>query len=197
VEDRWRWGLPRELQTQLKSLLEAQRKLRDHGLTAAGVVTAFHRWRVIPLTDRRLCLDEMTPEASMESSWMASVALPTDELLRRVKGTVGKADYSVVVPMRPEQGYVSLVSLLFCQCFWFFPSSHLTSSSPLHGLRGFRTARPLVLEDTDARVVRRLVAEAKKKKDEEKKRAHDSLEKRCTAQAREGLPLEASPSSEE
>jgi hypothetical protein len=46
-------------------------------------------------------------------------------------------------------------------------------------------------------VVRRLVAEAKKKKDEEKKRAHDSLEKRCTAQAREGLPLEASPSSEE
>jgi hypothetical protein len=44
---------------------------------------------------------------------MASAALSTDEVLRRVKGTVGKADYSAVVPMRAEQGYVSLVSLLF------------------------------------------------------------------------------------
>jgi hypothetical protein len=52
--------------------------------------------------------------------------------------------------------------------------------------------------------VRRPVAkEKKKKKDEEKKRARkkmmarDSLEKRCRALAREGLPFEASPSTEE
>ena len=44
---------------------------------------------------------------------MASDAFSTDELLRRVKGMAGKADYSAVVPMRPEEGYVSLVSLLF------------------------------------------------------------------------------------
>jgi hypothetical protein len=56
----------------------------------------------LPLADRQLHLDEMTPEASMESSHMASVVLPTNELLRWVKGTVGKADYSVMVPMRPE-----------------------------------------------------------------------------------------------
>jgi hypothetical protein len=31
---------------------------------------------------------------------MASVVLPTDELLRWVKGMVGKVDYSVVVSMR-------------------------------------------------------------------------------------------------
>jgi hypothetical protein len=68
---------------------------------------------VLLLADRRLRLDEMTPEACMESSRMASAALSTDEVLRRVKGTVGKADYSVVLPMRPEQGYMSLVSLLF------------------------------------------------------------------------------------
>jgi hypothetical protein len=37
--------------------------------------------RVLPLTDRWLCLDEMTPEASVESSQMASTVLPTDELL--------------------------------------------------------------------------------------------------------------------
>jgi hypothetical protein len=44
----------------------------------------------------------MTPEVSVESFWMASAALPTNELLWWVKGTVGKADYSVVVSMRPE-----------------------------------------------------------------------------------------------
>jgi hypothetical protein len=100
--EKWRWGLSREVQNHLKSLLEALRKLRDRALTAAGVVAAFHRRRVLPLANRRLRLDEMTPEAFVESSRMASAALSTDELLRRVKGTVGKADYSVVVPMRPE-----------------------------------------------------------------------------------------------
>lgn len=45
--------------------------------------------------------------------------------------------------------------------------------------------------------------EKKKKKDKKKKRtrkkmlARDSLEKRCRVQAREGLPLKASPSIEE
>jgi hypothetical protein len=51
AEERWRWGLPRELQTHLKSLLEALRKLWDHGLTAIGIVAAFHRWRVLPLAN--------------------------------------------------------------------------------------------------------------------------------------------------
>jgi hypothetical protein len=54
-----------------------------------------------------------------------------------------------------------------------------------------------------ARKVHRLAAEEKKRKDEEKKRARkkmlarDSLEKRHRARARDGLPLEASPSTEE
>jgi hypothetical protein len=108
AEEKWRWGLPRDLQTHLKSL----RKLWDRGPTVAGVIAAFHKQRVLPLADHRLCLDEMSHEASVESSRMASDALSTDELLWRMKGTVGKADYSAVVPMCPEQGYVSLVSLL-------------------------------------------------------------------------------------
>jgi hypothetical protein len=54
----------------------------------------------------------MNPEASVESSGMASDTLSTDELLTWVKGTVGKTDYSAVVVMRPEPGYVSLVSFL-------------------------------------------------------------------------------------
>jgi hypothetical protein len=104
--------VPRDLETQLKSLLEALRKLRDRGLTAAGVVVAFHRRRVLTLANHRLHLDEMTLEASVESSRMASDALSTNELLRRVKGTVGKTYYSVVVVMHPEPSYVSLMSIL-------------------------------------------------------------------------------------
>jgi hypothetical protein len=60
---------------------------------------AFHQWRVLSLADRRLRLDAMTPEATMESSRMASDALSID---RRMKGTVGKADYFAMVPMRPK-----------------------------------------------------------------------------------------------
>jgi hypothetical protein len=137
AEEKWKWGLPRDLQTHLKPLLEALRKLRDYGLTAAGVVAAFHRRRVLPLVDCRLCLDEMTTEASVESSRMASAALSTDKLLQWVKGTVGKTDYSAVVVMRPESSYMSLVSLLvsFFVLNFFFPIPFLPSL-PLVGAPG-------------------------------------------------------------
>jgi hypothetical protein len=82
--------------------LDALWWLQDHSLTAAEVIAAFHRLRLLPLTGRRLRLDEMTPEASVESSQMALVALPTDELLRWVKGTMGKVDYSIIMSMRPD-----------------------------------------------------------------------------------------------
>jgi hypothetical protein len=106
------------------SLLDALRRLWDRGLTTPGVVVAFQRWRVLPLVKRRLHLDEMTPEASVESSRMASATLSTDELLRWVKGTVGKADYTAPIPMHPDQGYMSLVSskLPFRFCLFFFVS---------------------------------------------------------------------------
>lgn len=83
-------------------LLEALGKLQDHGLTVAGVVVAFHQRWVLPLAIRWLRLDEMTPEASVKSSRMAFAALPTDELLWQVKGILGKANYSILVLMRPE-----------------------------------------------------------------------------------------------
>jgi hypothetical protein len=75
----------------------------------------------------------MMPEASMEKSRMASIALPTDKLLLRVKGTVGKVDYSIVVSMHPDQGYVFLVSPLFLHLFlvFSFPSY---SSYPFIGV---------------------------------------------------------------
>lgn len=99
---------------------------------------------------------------------------------------------------------MSLVSPLFCLCFWVSLLLVLPFSSPLLGLRGFWTARPLVPKDVAARDAHRLATkEKKKKKDEEKKLARkkmlarDSLEKHRRAQARDGLLLEAPPSTKE
>jgi hypothetical protein len=88
----WRYGAPRDRQKNLQPLLEALQELRDGGLTAAGVVAAIHRRRVLPLTERRLLLLEMTPGVDLEGSQMSSVPLPADDLHRRVADTVGKLD---------------------------------------------------------------------------------------------------------
>jgi hypothetical protein len=64
----------------------------------------------------------------LEGSRMSSTSLSADDLLRRVAGTVGRLDAGVLSqpPMRPDPGYVSLVSVrpsfCFAPCFlrfWF------------------------------------------------------------------------------
>jgi hypothetical protein len=109
----WRYGAPREKQKNLQPLLKALEELREGGLTAAGVVAAIHRWRVLPLMERRLLLSEMTPEVDLEGLQMSSVPLPADDLHRRVAGTVGRLDAGALtqLSMRPERGCVSLVSI--------------------------------------------------------------------------------------
>jgi hypothetical protein len=61
---------------------------------------------MLMLVEQRLRMHEMTPEVSVESSRMSSTTLTTNDLLKRVKGMVGKVDYSVLAPMRPECGHV-------------------------------------------------------------------------------------------
>jgi hypothetical protein len=53
------------------------------------VAAAFHHRRVLPLTQRRLRLDEMTPEASLEGSRMSYESLSLDEVARRARWMVG------------------------------------------------------------------------------------------------------------
>jgi hypothetical protein len=72
----WRYGAPRDRQKNLQPLLEALQELRDGGLTATGMVAAIHRQRVLPLTERRLLLLEMTPGVGLEGSQMPSVPPP-------------------------------------------------------------------------------------------------------------------------
>jgi hypothetical protein len=68
VGSNWRYGAPHERQKNLQPLLEALQELRDGGLTAARVVAAIHRRRVLPLTERRLLLSEMASGVDLEGS---------------------------------------------------------------------------------------------------------------------------------
>jgi hypothetical protein len=119
----WHWGATREKQEKLQPILQALQKLRDGGLTATGVVAAIHRQRVLPLAKRPLRLAEMKPGVDLEGSQMSSTSLSADDLLKRVAGTVGKQDTGALTQptMRPDHGYVSLVSVR--SFFYFAPSS--------------------------------------------------------------------------
>jgi hypothetical protein len=89
--------------------------------TATRVVAVFHLRRVLPLTDRWLCLVEMTPEASVESSRMASVGEGNDGeggLFRR------RADAPRAGLCVPGESYV-------LPMFFIFFSSCLTLLIPL------------------------------------------------------------------
>jgi hypothetical protein len=103
----------------LQPILQALQKLQDGGLTAAGVVAAIHRRRLLPLAERRLPLSEMKPGVDFEGSQMSSASLSTDDLRRRVAGTVGRLDVDALTQpaMRPDHGYVSLVSVRSFFCF--------------------------------------------------------------------------------
>jgi hypothetical protein len=94
--DNWCWGATRENQEKLQPILRALQKLQAEGLTAAGVVAAIHRRRVLPLAERWLRLSEMKPGVDLEGSWMSSTSLSADDVLRRVAGMVGTLDAGVL-----------------------------------------------------------------------------------------------------
>jgi hypothetical protein len=124
-EDNWSYGIVDEEKPKLQPLLDALRRLRQRGLTAGMVAAAFHRWRVLPLMQRRLRIDEMTPSISLEGSQISHETLPLDEVARRARLMVGSFKQEDVdkVSMRPNQGFkplVSVVSLVLCPfASWF------------------------------------------------------------------------------
>jgi hypothetical protein len=65
------------------------------------------------LAERRLLLLEMKPGVDLEGSQTSSASLSVDDLRRRVAGMVGRLDAGALTQpvMRPERGYVSLVSV--------------------------------------------------------------------------------------
>jgi hypothetical protein len=71
------------------------------------------------LAERRLQLSEMKPRVDLEGSQMSLASHSADDLRRRVAGTVGRLDAGALTQpvMRPERGYVSLVSVRSFSCF--------------------------------------------------------------------------------
>jgi hypothetical protein len=121
ASENWRYGAPRDRQKNLQPLLKALEELREKGLTAAGVVVAIHRRSVLPLMERRLSLWEMMPGVDLKGLQMSSDPLPTDDLHRRVAGTVAKLEAGTFSQplMRPDRGCVSQVSI----CSFFLLAS--------------------------------------------------------------------------
>jgi hypothetical protein len=202
--DAWRYGTPHDRQKNLEPLLKALEVLRKGGLTAAGVIAAIHRRRVLPLAERRLSLWEMTPEADLEGSRMSSDPLPVDVLHGRVVVALGKPDASALSQplMRPDRGCVSLVSV---RSFFLLASNCPWSLRPrlficLQEVGWHKPSRPRVPKDAVDRATRRVAAEKEKEKKDAKKaraceraRARDALEKLHRRQERDGLPREPSP----
>jgi hypothetical protein len=118
-EHNWMYGVPDVEKPRLDPLLAALQQLRARGLTAAAVATAFHRRRVMPLCRRRLRLDQMTPEASLEGSRMSHETLTPEEGLRRARRMVGtfQAEEADRLPMRPTEGFEPVVSSLVRSSF--------------------------------------------------------------------------------
>jgi hypothetical protein len=114
-EENWTYVVVEDDKPKLEPLLDALRRLRQRGLTAGMVATAFHHRRVLPLTQHRLWLDEMMPDASLEGSRMSHESLPLDEVARRAWWMVGSFWQEDIdrVPIRPTQSFEPLVSVVF------------------------------------------------------------------------------------
>jgi len=114
--DHWRYGVVQAHQSRLDPILDALKKLREEGLTAALVLSAVHHRRVLPLMSRALRMEEMGPGVSsrvLEAYQMSNESPADDEVAARVRAAVAddfKSEHVNGFPMRPDQGSIDLVS---------------------------------------------------------------------------------------
>jgi len=111
----WTYGVVQVHQSRLDRLLDALKKLRLEGLSAALVLSAVHHRRVLPLMSRPLRMDEMGPGTSsrdLEACRMSNEALMDDEVAARVRAAIAgnfKPEHVNGFPMRPDAGSIDLV----------------------------------------------------------------------------------------
>ena len=84
---------------------------------AAAFIVNFHRQRVIPLTERNMPIFDLTPEAPCAGSRTLYVLHPCDVAAQRAKNAAAEfpdnPDDLWEIMMRPETGYLSVVSSSF------------------------------------------------------------------------------------
>jgi hypothetical protein len=174
-EENWSYGIVEDEKPKLEPLLDALWRLRQRGLTAGMVAAAFHRQRVMPLTQRWLRLDQMTSEAPLEGSRMSHESLSLDEVARHARRMVGSFKPEDVdrVPMRPTQGFEPLLSVVLSifEIFHFRTPSTDSVEVCVQDLSAIKETRPPLPEDRVAWEARRLlVTQQKEEKDAAKKR---------------------------
>ena len=110
-------GVTQAQQDKLEGLTDALARLAKKGLTAAAVIANFHRQRVIPLVERALPIFQLTPGSQVEGSRTSSKLLSHTNAAQRAKYVVAEFPQDPAdlwrIKMRPEPGYISLVSFGF------------------------------------------------------------------------------------
>ena len=105
---------PPAQQDKLEGLTDALAHLAKKGLTAAVVIANFHRHRVIPLMERALPIFKLTPGTQASGSRTAVELLSRTTAARRARYAVAEFPQNPEdlwrIKMRPEPGYISLVS---------------------------------------------------------------------------------------
>ena len=105
---------PPAQQAKLGVLTDALAHLAKKGLTAAAVIANFHRQRVIPLMERALPIFKLTPGTQASGSRTAVELLHHNTAARRARYAVAEFPHDPEdlwrIKMRPEPGYISLVS---------------------------------------------------------------------------------------
>jgi len=114
----WTYGIVQAHQSRLDPLLDALKRLRLEGLSAALVLSAVHHRRVLPPMSWPLRMDEMGPGVSsrdLEACRMSNEALADDEVAARVLVAI-TGDFQPKhvngFPMWPNEGSIDLVSFL-------------------------------------------------------------------------------------
>ena len=94
---------------------DALRRMASKGRTAATVVVNFHRQRVLPRMESGLPLFRLTSEAPSEGSRMTaeqiSREIAAQRAVRMVVSPPANLEDIWRIKMRPEKGYIQLVSV--------------------------------------------------------------------------------------
>jgi hypothetical protein len=74
---------------RIQSLLQAMRRLVNASVTSAGVIAAYHEWRVLPLMRQERHLFDMVPGVSLEGTVLMVAPLDCSEVKKRIKSALG------------------------------------------------------------------------------------------------------------
>jgi len=113
--ENWTYGVVQAHQSRLDPLLDALKKLRLEGLSAALVLSAVHHQRVLPLMSQPLRMDEMGPGVSsrdLEACRVSNKAPADDDVAARVRAAVAgdfQPEHVNGFPMRLDAGSIDLV----------------------------------------------------------------------------------------